>query len=115
MLTRHRSLTEASQVLRQIHIPKKTSRAVRPPPFPSSPPTPLPLPAAPPPLPLPPHCLQFKPKVSELISDLLFLQSKSKGQVSPEKPAAAEPQKQEVQGVSRSLMSLLLQVSYPSS
>ncbi|XP_075884965.1 treslin isoform X4 [Nelusetta ayraudi] len=27
MLTRHRSLTEASQVLRQIHIPKKTSRA----------------------------------------------------------------------------------------
>lgn len=78
MLTRHRSLTEASQVLRQIHIPKKTSRAVRPPPFPSSPPTPLPLPAAPPPLPLPPRCLQSKPKISELISDLLSFSSPSR-------------------------------------
>lgn len=29
MLTRHRSMTEASQSLRQIEIPKKTGRAVR--------------------------------------------------------------------------------------
>lgn len=29
MMTRHRSMTEASQVLRQIEIPKKTTRAVR--------------------------------------------------------------------------------------
>lgn len=80
MLTRHRSLTEASQSLRQIHIPKKTSRAVRPCPcpFPFSPPTTPSLHAAPPRLPLLPHCLPSKPKVSELISDLVSFFSPSR-------------------------------------
>lgn len=92
MLTRHRSLTEASQSLRQIHIPKKTSRVGRPP--------------------LLSHGFLFLPsylfslavsspnqKSLSLSLTFCLLQFKSKDQVSPEKPAAVKPQKQEVQGV----------------
>lgn len=78
MLTRHRSMTEASQSLRQIEIPKKTSRAVR------SPLSPVKL-----------GC--FMSVLTELTS-ALFLQSKLKVCAAPARPAA-EPQKQEVQGV----------------
>lgn len=79
MLTRHRSMTEASQSLRQIEMPKKTSRAVR------SLLSPVDRKGC------------FMSVLTELMS-ALFLQSKLKMCVAPERPAA-EPQKQEVQGV----------------
>lgn len=78
LLTRHRSMTESSQTLRQVEMPKKITRAVRG-----------------------DQRSPFGRMSSGYLTVFSFFKSKSKVSVDLEKPVAdPQPHKQETQGVS---------------